>query len=48
MDTVAAEFNGGGHANAAGLNYQSTLAVFYPKLLAALKQRLAEVDAMKQ
>ena len=44
MDTVAAQFNGGGHANAAGLNCQSTLAEFYPKLLAALTQRLAEAD----
>jgi phosphoesterase RecJ-like protein len=47
MDTLAAEFNGGGHANAAGLNYKSTLADFYPKLLAALTKRLAEVDATK-
>lgn len=48
MDSVAAEFNGGGHANAAGLNYKSSLAEFYPKLLAALKRRLAEVnDARK-
>jgi phosphoesterase RecJ-like protein len=48
MDTVAAQFNGGGHANAAGLNCQDTLAGFYPKLLAALQQRLAEVDGAKQ
>jgi bifunctional oligoribonuclease and PAP phosphatase NrnA len=48
MDTVAAEFNGGGHANAAGLNCQSTLADFYPKLLAALNRRLAEVDGAKK
>ena len=47
MDTLAAEFNGGGHANAAGLNYKSTLADFYPKLLAALKKRLVEVDGTK-
>jgi phosphoesterase RecJ-like protein len=47
MDTVAALFNGGGHANAAGLNCKATLADFYPKLLAALKQRLAEVDGTK-
>jgi phosphoesterase RecJ-like protein len=45
MDTLAAQFNGGGHANAAGLNYPDTLANFYPKLLAALERRLAEVDA---
>jgi len=48
MDAVAAEFNGGGHANAAGLNYKSSMADFYPKLLAALKWRLAEVDGAKQ
>ena len=48
MDTIAAMFNGGGHANAAGLNCKTTLAEFYPKLLAALTQRLAEVDAAKK
>jgi phosphoesterase RecJ-like protein len=47
MDLVAGLFNGGGHANAAGLNYKDTLANFYPKLLAALTQRLAEADAVK-
>lgn len=45
MDTVAALFNGGGHANAAGLNCKTTLDEFYPKLLAALTQRLAQADA---
>lgn len=48
MDTVAALFNGGGHANAAGLNCKDTLASFRPKLLAALQQRLAEVDAARK
>lgn len=48
MDSVAAEFNGGGHANAAGLNYKSSIAEFYPKLLAALNRRLSEVDGSKQ
>ena len=48
MDTLAAQFNGGGHANAAGLNCKSTLGEFYPKLLAALSQRLAEVDAAEK
>ena len=48
MDTVAAQFNGGGHANAAGLNFKDTLVNFYPKLLAALTQRLAEVDGTKK
>ena len=48
MDTLAAQFNGGGHANAAGLNYKASLGEFYPKLLAALGQRLAEVDAAEK
>lgn len=48
MDTLAAQFSGGGHASAAGLNCKTTLAEFYPKLLAALAQRLAEADAPSQ
>jgi bifunctional oligoribonuclease and PAP phosphatase NrnA len=48
MDTLAAQFNGGGHASAAGLNCPTTLGEFYPKLLAALNQRLAEMDALPQ
>jgi bifunctional oligoribonuclease and PAP phosphatase NrnA len=44
VDTLAALFNGGGHANAAGLNWPGTLAEFYPRLLAAIRQRLKEVD----
>lgn len=46
MDTIAAQFTGGGHANAAGLNCREPLAVFYPRLLAALSQRLREVDSL--
>jgi phosphoesterase RecJ-like protein len=45
MDTVAALFGGGGHASAAGLNCHARLEDFYPKLVAALCQRIAEVDA---
>ena len=45
MDTLAAQFNGGGHAMAAGLNCKTTLLEFYPKLVAALNQRLGEVNA---
>ena len=45
MDTLAALFNGGGHANAAGLNWKGTLPDFYAQLLAAISQRLKEVDA---
>jgi len=48
MDTVAAQFNGGGHANAAGLNCQDTLISFYPRLLAALQQRLVEADGVRK
>lgn len=48
MDLAAAQFNGGGHANAAGLNWPGTLAEFYPRLLAVLIQRVAEADAAQQ
>lgn len=45
VDTIASQFNGGGHASAAGLNCPSTLAEFYPRLVAAINRRLQEVDA---
>lgn len=45
VDTIAAEFGGGGHANAAGLNWPGVLGDFYPRLIAAINQRLREVDA---
>lgn len=48
MDTVASQFNGGGHASAAGLNCPDTMDNFYPRLVAALTRRLAEVDAAKK
>jgi phosphoesterase RecJ-like protein len=48
MDSIASQFNGGGHASAAGLNCHDTLSAFYPKLVAALTRRLAEVDAAKK
>jgi bifunctional oligoribonuclease and PAP phosphatase NrnA len=44
VDSLAAKFNGGGHASAAGLNYPDTLPSFYPKLVAAVCERIAEVD----
>jgi len=44
MDTIAAQFNGGGHASAAGLNCPDLLVNFYPRLVAALTRRLAEID----
>lgn len=45
VDTLASQFNGGGHASAAGLNCPMTLAEFYPRLLTAINRRLMEVDA---
>jgi phosphoesterase RecJ-like protein len=44
VDKIAALFNGGGHACAAGLNLKATtLAEFRPRLLAALEAQLARV-----
>lgn len=44
VDQVAAQFGGGGHACAAGLNVKNTtLAEFRPKLLAAIRARLDAV-----
>ena len=43
VDRIAAQFNGGGHACAAGLNLKSGGEDFYPRLVAALAQRIAEV-----
>ncbi len=48
VDLIAAEFNGGGHACAAGLNLKSGAGDFYAKLVAALTQRIAAVDAAKK
>lgn len=46
VDQVAAQFGGGGHACAAGLNVKATtMAEFRPKLLAALAARLEAVAA---
>ncbi len=47
VDLVAARFNGGGHACAAGLNLKTGTADFEARLIAALSQRLAEVDASR-
>jgi len=48
VDLVAAQFNGGGHACAAGLNLKSGAEDFYPRLVAALEKRIAVVDAAKK
>jgi phosphoesterase RecJ-like protein len=45
VDLIAAQFNGGGHACAAGLNLKSGAADFYPRLVAVLTQSLAQVAA---
>ncbi|HEY0945067.1 MAG TPA: bifunctional oligoribonuclease/PAP phosphatase NrnA [Opitutaceae bacterium] len=45
VDQVAAQFGGGGHACAAGLNLKNTtLAEFRPRLVAALAAQIAAVD----
>ncbi|MCX5761357.1 MAG: DHHA1 domain-containing protein, partial [Gemmatimonadetes bacterium] len=48
VDLVAAQFNGGGHACAAGLNLKSGTEEFYARLIAALAQSLARVDAERR
>jgi bifunctional oligoribonuclease and PAP phosphatase NrnA len=46
VDLVAKQFNGGGHACAAGLNVeQSSIEVFYPQLLHALEQHLTALGS---
>jgi phosphoesterase RecJ-like protein len=40
LDRIAAQFNGGGHACAAGLNHTDGVAKFYPRLIAALGRQL--------
>ncbi len=44
LDLIAAQFNGGGHACAAGLNLKSDTENFYVRLVAALARQLAIVD----
>jgi len=48
LDQVAAQFNGGGHACAAGLNLPGTVETFRPQLIAALERQVAVVQAGKQ
>jgi phosphoesterase RecJ-like protein len=45
VDQIAAQFGGGGHACAAGLNVAKPAADFAGDLVAAVARRLAEVDA---
>jgi len=45
VDQIAAQFNGGGHACAAGLNMKNmTLTEFRPRLLAALEAQITRVS----
>jgi phosphoesterase RecJ-like protein len=45
LDQIAAQFNGGGHACAAGLNLKQDAGNFYARLVAALAKQIAIVDA---
>lgn len=47
LDRIAAQFSGGGHACAAGLNMKQGTADFRPRLVAALAAQIAAVDAKK-
>src|SRR4051812_42411900 len=47
VDLIAAQFNGGGHACAAGLNLKTGTEDFYARLVAAIAERLALVDGPK-
>jgi len=49
VDLIAAQFNGGGHACAAGLNVPGErIATFYPRLVAAIAQQLRTVDGARR
>lgn len=48
VDQVAAAFGGGGHACAAGLNTPGSLDELYPRLVAAVAEQLARVDASRR
>ena len=48
VDLVAAQFNGGGHACAAGLNLKTGAANFPERLVAALAERIVAVAAAKK
>lgn len=45
MDLIAKQFNGGGHAAAAGLNIETSLDEFLPKLLVAIEEQMKKVDS---
>ena len=45
MDLIAKQFNAGGHAAAAGLNLDTSLDEFLPKLLVAIEEQMKKVDS---
>jgi phosphoesterase RecJ-like protein len=47
VDLIAGQFNGGGHACAAGLNLKSCPSDFHSRLIAAFQDRLTAVDALR-
>jgi phosphoesterase RecJ-like protein len=48
LDLIAAQFNGGGHACAAGLNLKQGAETFIARLVAALARQIAVVDAQRK
>ena len=44
VDILAKEFNGGGHACAAGFNVEGTMDALYPKLIQAIESHLQRVE----
>jgi phosphoesterase RecJ-like protein len=48
VDLAAAQFNGGGHACAAGLNLKTGTENFYARLVAVLADRIAVADAPRK
>lgn len=48
VDQLAIQFNGGGHACAAGFNPESTLEEFYPRLVEALEKHFASLTEAAQ
>lgn len=48
LDRIAAQFNGGGHACAAGLNWKHGAGDFRTRLVAALATQIAAVDAQRR
>ena len=48
LDQIAAQFNGGGHAMAAGLNLKTGAENFRARLIAAIEKQFAAVDAQRK